>query len=179
MRRTDRGWLTDGLGSDVHRRRGANPPGPPSPQTPLLPFQRLRLTAKKLLRRLRHREDLRLNLFCPLSAETIRGPKKMGVPAKPPPPFLQTPPLSFRPPPFLQTPPFPSDPPPFLQTPPLSFRPPPPSSTSLGLGWVGPGPHACGGLQACASLPLRRWSQIRCCPVLRPSGPGQPPWTPP
>ena len=46
---------------------------------PLLPFQRLRLTAKILLRRLWRREDLRLQL--------VGGPSEEGGPSQPP---LQT-----------------------------------------------------------------------------------------
>ena len=63
----------------VHRRRRGGTPPPP-----FLPFQRLRLTANILLRRLRCQGDLSVtNLGLP-SAGTIGGPKEEGGPSQTP-----------------------------------------------------------------------------------------------
>ena len=67
----------------------------PRPETPLPPFQCLRLTAKLLLRRLRCQEGLSFKIHGPPSAGTIGGPWEEGVPANPPP--LPDPPPSNRP----------------------------------------------------------------------------------
>ena len=60
---------------------GLTPLDPPPPA--LLPFQRLRLTAQFLPRRLWCQEDLR---FKNLSPPGHRDPRRRGVPAKAPPP---------------------------------------------------------------------------------------------
>ena len=71
----------------VHRRkRGLQPLWTPFPlPSPLLPFQCLRVTAKILLRRLRHQEDLSVKFFGPPSVGTIGGPKEEGSQQPPPP----------------------------------------------------------------------------------------------
>ena len=53
---------------------GGEPPPPLDPPPSLLSFQCLRLTAKILLRRLWHQEDLSLNIFGPPSAGPIGTP---------------------------------------------------------------------------------------------------------
>ena len=64
---------------------------PPPPPTPLLPFQCLRLTATIVLRRLRCREELSLKIFFGLDHRGTLGGG--GVPANPPSPPFQIPPL--------------------------------------------------------------------------------------
>ena len=93
---------------------GVTPSWTPPPI--LLPFQCLRLTAKKLLRRFRCQDDLSFKIFGPPSSGTIGGPWEEGVPAKPP--------LRSPPPPLIHpwgTPP----PPPALTLEPSTHRPTP------------------------------------------------------
>ena len=88
-----RTWFSRGVGGrDVLERpytvgEGGGVP-PPLDPPPLLPFQCLRLTAQILLR---CQEDLSLEIFGPLSAGTIGGPKEEGGPSQTPLPPLQTP----------------------------------------------------------------------------------------
>ena len=69
-------------------------PGPPCPPPPLLPFQRLRLTAKILLWRLRCQADLSFKNFRPTFGGALRGTLGGGVSQPTPPP-----PSPFGPPP--------------------------------------------------------------------------------
>ena len=108
-----------------------NERGPP----PLLPFQRLRLTATMLFWRLRCQEDL--SLFAAPSTGTIGGPGRKGVPAKPPSP-LQTPPLPL---PIHPRPPIPPSPPPPI--PRHDDRPAPPGPQTR------PGVHCMHGRPIC------------------------------